>query len=154
MSMVISFSIYSSRTKITTTPSQSLMNLFELLTINSEMKTTTEAMITPSETLLSLWGPMKPPMKTPMTLPNPSLLCNCDTIWSPNHRHLAPWQIGIITLISPEMILGQRLQKGCWGPQNVWECMSWTRICIKCSIVELGGCGRTSKDVERLQKEW
>ena len=63
MCMVISFSISSPHTKITTTPSQSITNLFEVLTINSEMKTTTEAVITPSETLLTLWGPMTPPMK-------------------------------------------------------------------------------------------
>ena len=74
-------------TYITTTPSQSLTNLFEVLTINSEMKASTEAVITPFETLPTLWGPMTPPM----TLPNPSLLCNCDTIWSAHHLHLAPW---------------------------------------------------------------
>ena len=78
--MEISFSVSSSDTEITITPSQSLTNLFEVLTINSEMKASTEAVITPFGTLPTLWGPMTPPMKPPMTLPNPSLLCNCDTI--------------------------------------------------------------------------
>ena len=153
MCMVISFSISSWHTEIITTPSQSLTNLFEVLTIKSEMKTTTKAVITPSENLLTLWGPMTPPMKPPMILPNPLLLCNCDTIWSPHHLRLAPWQIGIIALITPEKMLAQGLQKGYWGPQRVWECMSWSRVCIKCGIVDLWGCGRTSEDVEWLQKE-
>ena len=59
--MGITFSISSSRPKTTTTPSQSLTYLFEVLTINSEMLTTpSEAVITPSETLLTLRGPSTP----------------------------------------------------------------------------------------------
>ena len=145
--MGISFSISSSQSKTTTTPSQSLTNLFEVLTVNSEMLTTpSEAVITPFETLLTLWGPSTPP--------SPSLLCNCYTIWSPHHPLLAPWQSGTISLITPEIILGQGLQKLCWGPQRVWECIRWSRAGLKCGIKDLGWGGRTSEDVGGLQKEW
>ena len=93
------------------------------------MKTSPEAVITPSEILPILWSPCTPP--------NPPLHCNCDTFWSPHHIHVAPWQSGTITLITPEMILAQGFQKGCWGPQRVWQCMLWSRACLKWSMPQM-----------------